>query len=143
MSIIAASQLEKYLDSDLEIKACHADGSAWKSLRAAGVRVLAERRLITGRGSRSRLKCVVLDGATPELAEDLIEKADRAAAVRGRLQQTMSSRTCKRDPQVAVRDGRIGTFMTYKHIRGYYFSMAERQRQARYDAERRASGARR
>lgn len=141
--IIAASQLDRYVHVDLEVKVCHQDGSAWKTLRGPAILLLAERRLITGRGSHSRLKCVVLDGATPELADDIIEKAQRAAAVRGRLQQSMASRTCKREPQVAVRDGRIGTFTTYKHIRGYYFSLAERQRQARSDAERRQSGARR
>lgn len=140
--IIAASQLDRYVHVDMEVKVCHPDGTAWKTLRGPAILTLAAQRLVTGRGSRAKLKCVVLDGATPELAEDLIEKAHRASLIRGRLQQTMSSRTCKRDPQVAVRNGRIGTFMTYKHIRGYYFSMVERQRQAQYDAARRLSGTR-
>ncbi len=133
---IAPSLIGEYLHPGMEIRVQHANGTLWKTENEAAVQILADRQLITGVGSHSRLRYVVLN-CVSDVAEDEIERQLRANSIRGRLQHSQASQTCVRDPQVAVRDGRIGTYMTYKHVRGWAFSLHERLRQARADAERR------
>lgn len=133
---IAASAIGEYLHPDIGmIRVLHADGTLWKDQDYRAVQILADRRLIDGTGSHVRLRYVKLKAAA-NVAEDEIERQSRADSVRGRLQHSQASQTCVRDSQVAVRDGRIGTFTTYRHVRGWAFSLGERLRQARLDAER-------
>lgn len=134
---IAASGLNPHLHPDIEVRVYNADGSPWKVLRGPAVQILVDKQLVSGGvGSRSRLRYVTLNAA-PDVAEMELERQERANLIRGRLQHSQASQTCVRDPQVAVRDGRIGTYMTYRHVRGWAFGLGERLRQARADAERR------
>lgn len=116
MSVIAASRIPGYLEEDTAVIACHADGSIWRSLLGAEVKVLAEKLMITGRGSRSRLKCVILNTGADQ-AEVEMERGLRAAAVRGRLAQSEASLTGTWESW----SNHIGTVTVFKHMRNEYF----------------------
>lgn len=133
---IAASKLVEYLHPEMETKVCHPDGSAWRTLSGSAVQILADKRMVTGRGSHKFLKCCILMPDTvPSLADDAIEHGLRAAAVRGRLANSQASQTC-----VAERwSNHIGTVTVFRHVRGWVFGQAVRARQERQDAERRQS----
>lgn len=123
--IIAASALHTYLlDDEIDVKVCYANGEAWKTFPGPAVRVLADRRLVTGRGSHTRLKAVYLErGTTPDQAEDVIEKAIRASLIRGRLANSQASQTCIAQRWISFKG--IPT-MAYKHVRGRFFGPRER-----------------
>lgn len=99
------------------------------------MKILADNDLIVGRGSRTHLKCCILldHAATPSIADGVIERGLRAAAVHGRLVNSQASQTCIADRW----SNHIGTVTVYRQVRGWAFGQRERQRQDRADAERR------
>lgn len=121
MSVIAASRLSAYLDDETAVLVCHADGTIWKSLFGPAVQVLADKRMITGRGSQARLKCVILS-ASSDKAEEEIDRARQANKIKGRLQASEASKTGMWDKW----SNHIGTVISYKHIRTQAFSPAGR-----------------
>ncbi len=124
--IIAASAIAEYLHPEMQTKVCHPDGSLWKVLSGHAVQILCDRRMVTGRGSRRFLKCVILNNDTaPAVAEDIVEKQLRADSVRGRLASSQASQTC-----VAERwSNHIGTVTVYRHVRGSVFANASQRLQ--------------
>ncbi len=126
--IIAATALAEYLCPEMDVKVCHPDGTAWKTLPAAAIEVLADRRMVTGRGSRTKLKAVYLSADThADLAEDVIERAIRASFIRGRLAQSQASQTCILSKWL---DRRGIPTAVYMHVRTWFFSPQQRQQYA-------------
>ena len=116
---LPASAISRYLSEDSQIKCCHQDNTAWTTLGQAAIEILADARMITGKGSAHKLKCVILTVPTWH-AEVQIDKKLRDRAVRGRLAQSESSKTVIRD-QVVTRSGQTFTF---DHFRNVWFSPA-------------------
>ena len=114
--IIAASALGGYLRADMLLPCNHANGAMWKMLTAAEIRILAEKLLVTGKGTRSRLKYLEL-AISSDKAEDEIDTAVRQGAIRGRLEHSQASQTCVRHTTYLLR-------ALYRHTRTYAFAPA-------------------
>lgn len=100
----------------------HADGTAWKTLQAVEVIALAKRGLITGKGTWTKLRFVVLN-VPADKAEDIMEKDLRALLVRGRLAATQASQTCIGEKWIGVKGIPA---MVYKHVRTSVFAPSAR-----------------
>lgn len=96
----------------------HADGAAWKTLTGEEVMVLAQREHITGKGSNSKLRFVVLTIPAGN-AETIMEQAIRAGQIRGRLAATQASQTCIGEKWIGLKGIPA---MVYKHVRTSVFA---------------------
>lgn len=119
MSVIAASRIPAYLSEDMEVRVCFPDGKLWKIYSGLAVVALADRQMIFGIGSPSKLKSVRLT-VDPDSAQSEIERHIAANRIKGRLQNAQSSQTVARHSDYNLR-------AVFRHIRTSAFAPQARE----------------